>query len=63
MRRVARPGSVVGAAVWDTRGGFVASRLFSDTAAVLDPKYNEVRARGYTRPQGDRIILKVLPSL
>jgi ubiquinone/menaquinone biosynthesis C-methylase UbiE len=50
MRRVARPGSVVGAAVWDTRGGFVASRLFSDTAAVLDPKYNEVRARSYTRP-------------
>src|SRR5262245_14841050 len=26
MRRVARPGAMVGAAVWDTRGGFVASR-------------------------------------
>ena len=38
MRRVARPGSVVGAAVWDARGGFVASRMFYDTAAVLDPK-------------------------
>jgi ubiquinone/menaquinone biosynthesis C-methylase UbiE len=50
MRRVARPGSMVGAAVWDTRGGFVANRLFFDTAAVLDPKANELRARAYTRP-------------
>ena len=50
MRRVARPGSVVGAAVWDTRGGFVANRIFFDTAAVLDPKANERRARTYTRP-------------
>ena len=50
MRRVARPGSVVGAAVWDTRGGFVANRIFFDTAAVLDPKANERRASAYTRP-------------
>jgi ubiquinone/menaquinone biosynthesis C-methylase UbiE len=50
MRRVARPGSVVSAAVWDTRGGFVANRIFFDTAAVLDPKANERRARAYTRP-------------
>ena len=50
MRRVARPGSVVGAAVWDTRGGFVANRIFFDTAAVLDPKAKERRARAYTRP-------------
>jgi ubiquinone/menaquinone biosynthesis C-methylase UbiE len=50
MRRVARPGSVVGAAVWDTRGGFVANRIFFDTAAVLDPKVNERRGRAYTRP-------------
>ena len=50
MRRVARPGSVVGAAVWDTRGGFVANRIFFDTAAVLDPQANERRARAYTRP-------------
>ena len=50
MRRVARPGSVVGAAVWDTRGGFVANRIFFDTAAVLDPRANERRARAYTRP-------------
>ena len=50
MRRVARPGSVVGAAVWDARGGFVASRMFYDTAAVLDPQADERRARNYTRP-------------
>ncbi len=50
MRRVARPGGVVGAAVWDARGGFVSNRIFFDTAAVLDPKANERRARNYTRP-------------
>jgi ubiquinone/menaquinone biosynthesis C-methylase UbiE len=50
MRRVARPGAVVGATVWDARGGFVANRMFFDTAAVLDPKAAERRARNYTRP-------------
>jgi len=50
MRRVARPGAVVGAAVWDARGGFVANRIFFDTAAALDPRANERRARNYTRP-------------
>ena len=41
---------MVGAAVWDARGGFVANRIFFDTAATLDPKANERRARNYTRP-------------
>lgn len=50
MRRVAKPGSVVGAAVWDVRGGCVANRIFFDTAAALDPKAGERRARNYTRP-------------
>lgn len=50
MRRVAKPGAVVGAAVWDARGGFVANRIFFDTAAALDPRANERRARNYTRP-------------
>jgi ubiquinone/menaquinone biosynthesis C-methylase UbiE len=50
MRRVARPGAVVGACVWDSRGGFVAYRMFFDTAAVLDPKAAERRARTCTRP-------------
>jgi SAM-dependent methyltransferase len=50
MRRVTRPGGVVAACVWDARGGFVANRLFFDTAAALDPRANERRARNFTRP-------------
>ena len=50
MRRVARPRSTVAAAVWDTRGGYVANRILFDTAAMLDPLANERRARNYTRP-------------
>lgn len=50
MLRVAKPGAVVGAAVWDVRGGFIANRIFFDTAAALDTKANERRARNYTRP-------------
>jgi SAM-dependent methyltransferase len=50
MRRVAKPGGVVAACVWDVRGGFVANRIFLDTAAALDPKANDLRARNYTRP-------------
>ena len=50
MKRVAKPGSVVGAAVWDVRGGFVANRMFFDTAAVLDARANDRRGQNYTRP-------------
>jgi len=50
MRRVAKPGAVVGAAVWDARGGFVSNRMFFDTAAALDPAGRERRASSYTRP-------------
>lgn len=50
MRRVARPGSTVAAAVWDARGGFVTNRMFFDTAAMLDARAAERRARNYTRP-------------
>lgn len=50
MRRIARPGATVAAAVWDARGGFVTSRLFFDTAAAVDPASAEQRARAYTRP-------------
>lgn len=50
MRRVARPGAVVAAAVWDARGGFVAQRIVLDTAAALDPRADELRARNCTRP-------------
>jgi len=50
MARVAKPGAVVGAAVWDARGGRIANRLFFDTASMLDPKARERRARNYARP-------------
>ncbi|WP_201306072.1 class I SAM-dependent methyltransferase [Roseomonas harenae] len=50
MRRVARPGAVIAAAVWDARGGFVAQRLFLDTAAALDPQAAALRAQNCTRP-------------
>jgi SAM-dependent methyltransferase len=50
MRRVAKPGGVVAAAVWDVRGGFVANRLFFDTAAALFAGAADRRARNYTRP-------------
>jgi ubiquinone/menaquinone biosynthesis C-methylase UbiE len=50
MVRVAKPGATVAATVWDARGGFVANRLFFDTAAALDPAAGERRARNYTRP-------------
>jgi SAM-dependent methyltransferase len=50
MRRVAKPGACVAAAVWDARGGFVANRMFFDTAAALDPVAGERRAKNYTRP-------------
>jgi SAM-dependent methyltransferase len=50
MRRVARAGATVAAAVWDVRGGFVANRMFFDAAATLDESGNQRRARNYTRP-------------
>jgi ubiquinone/menaquinone biosynthesis C-methylase UbiE len=50
MRRVCKPGGGVAACVWDVRGGFVANRIFFDTAAALDPKANDRRAQNYTRP-------------
>ncbi len=49
MRRVTRPGGTVAAVTWDTRGGFVAYRMFFDTAATLDANANERRKKMYTR--------------
>jgi SAM-dependent methyltransferase len=49
MRRVTRPGGIVAAATWDSRGGLVAQRIILDTAAVLDPTANDFRARSCTR--------------
>jgi SAM-dependent methyltransferase len=50
MRRVAKPGAVVAAAVWDARGGMVAHRMMLDTAAAIDSGAAELRARSLTRP-------------
>ena len=36
MRRVARPGGTLAAAVWDSYGGMPSSRMIWDTAAALD---------------------------
>ncbi|MFL5331928.1 MAG: class I SAM-dependent methyltransferase [Geminicoccaceae bacterium] len=50
MRRVTRPGGVAAATVWDARGGMVANRMFFDTAAMLDPAADQLRAQNYVRP-------------
>ena len=50
MRRKAKPGGVVAAAVWDARGGLVFNRMFFDTAAALIPRAEERRKGNYTRP-------------
>jgi SAM-dependent methyltransferase len=50
MMRVARPGGVVAAAVWASGGGMVTQRMFLDTAAMLDPEAEALRAHTFTRP-------------
>jgi SAM-dependent methyltransferase len=50
MRRVVKSGGSVGAAVWDAAGGYLAQRLFWDTAACLVPGGEEGRKRAYARP-------------
>lgn len=50
MVRVVRPGGAVIAAAWDFRGGLVYQRLLWDTAAGIDPKAAETRARIFANP-------------
>ncbi len=50
MRRVVKPGGTVGAAVWDGGGGYLAQRLFWDTAACLLPSGEQGRKRAFSRP-------------
>jgi SAM-dependent methyltransferase len=54
MRRVVKPGGHVGAAVWDGGGGYLAQRLFWDTAACLLPSGEEGRKRAFSRPLSRR---------
>jgi ubiquinone/menaquinone biosynthesis C-methylase UbiE len=46
--RVAKPGGVVSAAVWDFRGGAVFLRVLADTAAALDPSGEAFRANVFS---------------
>jgi SAM-dependent methyltransferase len=50
MRRVTRPGGIVAGSMWDARGGLIMSRMFWDTAAMLDQGAIERRAKAYSRP-------------
>ena len=50
MVRVARPGGVVAASVWDFRGGLTYLRMFLDTAAALDPNAEATRSKIYSMP-------------
>ena len=50
MRRVAKTGATVAAAVWDVRGGMVAHRILFDSAAAIDLGAAALRGMNYTRP-------------
>lgn len=54
MRRVTRPGGIVAAATWDTRGGVLVQRMFFDTAAVIDPEAARYRAAACIRAMSRR---------
>jgi ubiquinone/menaquinone biosynthesis C-methylase UbiE len=49
MRRVLRPAGIVVAAVWNSRGGMPHQRMFWDSAALIDPRAGELRARTFNR--------------
>ena len=44
MVRVARPGAVVAASVWDFAGGLPSTRMLADIAAALDPDSSLIRS-------------------
>ena len=46
MRRVARPGSIVGACVWDFAEGMQMLRLFYDAALAIDPAIGQKVVNG-----------------
>lgn len=45
LSRILKPGGTMAATVWDSRGGLFFNRLFLDTAAVLDPAADDLRAK------------------
>ena len=50
MVRVTKPGGVVAASVWDFRGGLSHLHILVDTAAVLDPDGQALRAKLFSSP-------------
>ena len=50
MRRVVRPGGIVGAAVWDHLGGMPAMRMMVDTVAALSEDGRQLRCRYCFQP-------------
>ncbi|MEM9049531.1 MAG: class I SAM-dependent methyltransferase [Pseudomonadota bacterium] len=48
--RVTRPGGLVAATVWDSRGGLMFNRLFFDAAAPVSERIAARRGANYTRP-------------
>jgi len=50
MRRVVRPRGTVTAAVWDSYGGFLHTRMMWDIAAVLDPSVERPLFRSLSAP-------------
>jgi SAM-dependent methyltransferase len=52
MARVAKPGGLVAAAMWDFTGGFPFLRAFADTLAAVEPDGEAFRARYWSDPVG-----------
>lgn len=50
MRRVVRPGGVVGAVVWDHLGGMPGMRMMVDTVAALGESGRQLRTRYFFQP-------------
>lgn len=50
MRRVTRTGGTIAAATWDARGGLVFLRVIVDTASVVDPAADLLRAKLLAQP-------------
>lgn len=52
LARVARPGGLVAAAMWDFTGGFAFMRAFVDTVAAAEPEGEAFRALHWKDPVG-----------